>query len=240
MRRALALLSAAALLAVAPLHAADPAAPAQAATIELSAEASQAAANDLVTAVLYAERNGPNPAAVAREVNRDIAAALEIARARADIKVQSGNTSTWPVYAQDGKGRITAWRMRSEIQLESRNPAAMSELVGELQASLERITPPARMRVDVVPGLVLAIEVVEQFEQYEVLENVGVIAGVEGVTVAEHVGFPMSAGILAPPVVAQNPWRISNIAHRARVFMLHCSCYDARPDCREPPASDIQ
>lgn len=136
MRRALALLSAAALLAVAPLHAADPVAPAQAATIELSAEASQAAANDLVTAVLYAERNGPNPAAVAREVNRDIAAALEIARARADIKVQSGNTSTWPVYAQDGKGRITAWRMRSEIQLESRNPAAMSELVGELQASL--------------------------------------------------------------------------------------------------------
>ncbi len=76
MRRALALLSAAALLAVAPLHAADPVAPAQAATIELSAEASQAAANDLVTAVLYAERNGPNPAAVAREVNRDIAAAL--------------------------------------------------------------------------------------------------------------------------------------------------------------------
>ena len=57
MRRALALLSAAALLAVAPLHAADPVAPAQAATIELSAEASQAAANDLVTAVLYAERN---------------------------------------------------------------------------------------------------------------------------------------------------------------------------------------
>ena len=114
----------------------------------------------------------------------------------------------------------------------------LGRLVGLL--AVERITPPARMRVDVVPGLVLAIEVVEQFEQYEVLENVGVIAGVEGVTVAEHVGFPMSAGILAPPVVAQNPWRISNIAHRARVFMLHCSCYDARPDCREPPASDIQ
>jgi predicted secreted protein len=136
MRRALALLSAAALLAAAPLHATDPVAPAQAATIELSAEASQAAANDLVTAVLYAERNGPNPAAVAREVNRDIAAALEIARARADIKVQSGNTSTWPVYAQDGKGRITAWRMRSELRLESTDTAAMSELVGKLQETL--------------------------------------------------------------------------------------------------------
>lgn len=135
MRRALAALSAAALLAAAPLHAAEPVA-AQATTIELSAEASRAAPNDLATAVLFAERNGPNPAAVAREVNRDIAAALEIARTRADIKVQSGNTSTWPVHAQDGKGRIEAWRMRSEIRLESRNLAAMSELVGELQASL--------------------------------------------------------------------------------------------------------
>lgn len=135
MRRALAALSAAALLAAAPLHAAEPVA-AQATTIELSAEASRAAPNDLATAVLFAERNGPNPAAVAREVNRDIAAALEIARTRADIKVQSGNTSTWPVHAQDGKGRIEAWRMRSEIRLESRNLAAMSEVVGELQASL--------------------------------------------------------------------------------------------------------
>ena len=136
MRHALALLFAAAVLAAAPLHAAEPIAPAQATTVELSAMASEAAPNDLATAVLYAERNGPNPAAVAREVNRDIAAALEIARARADIKVQSGNTSTWPVYAQDGKGRITAWRMRSEVQLESRNLAAMSDLVGELQSSL--------------------------------------------------------------------------------------------------------
>lgn len=135
MRRALAALSAAALLAAAPLHATEPVA-AQATTIELSAEASRAAPNDLATAVLFAERNGPNPAAVAREVNRDIAAALEIARTRGDIKVQSGNTSTWPVHAQDGKGRIEAWRMRSEIRLESRNLAAMSELVGELQASL--------------------------------------------------------------------------------------------------------
>ena len=136
MRHRLAALSAAAVLAATPVRAAEPVAAAQATTIELSAEASRAAANDLATAVLFAERNGPNPAAVAREVNRDIAAALDIARTRADIKVQSGNTSTWPVHAPDGKGRIEAWRMRSEIRLESRNLAAMSELVGELQASL--------------------------------------------------------------------------------------------------------
>lgn len=104
--------------------------------MELSAEAGGAAANDLAVAVLYAERSGTSAAAVAREVNRDIAAALELARAQGAVKVQSGNVSTWPVYGKDGQGRITAWRMRSELRLESTDTAAMSELVGKLQQSL--------------------------------------------------------------------------------------------------------
>ena len=73
---------------------------------------------------------------MAREVNRDIAAALELARAQGAVKVQSGNVSTWPAYGKDGQGRITAWRMRSELRLESTDTTAMSELVGKLQESL--------------------------------------------------------------------------------------------------------
>ncbi|HNH63873.1 MAG TPA: SIMPL domain-containing protein [Thauera aminoaromatica] len=105
-------------------------------TVELAAEASGPAANDLAVAVMYAERSGASAAAVAREVNRDIAAALELARAQGAVKVQSGNVSTWPAYGKDGQGRITAWRMRSELRLESTDTAAMSELVGKLQESL--------------------------------------------------------------------------------------------------------
>lgn len=131
-----ALLLAAALAFGAPALAAEDAPGARQQTVDFSAEASQAAVNDLAVAVLYAEHHGPNPAAVAREVNRHIAAALQTASAHADIKAQSGNTSTWPVYAKDGQGRIESWRMRSEIQLESGNLAAMSELIGTLQASL--------------------------------------------------------------------------------------------------------
>lgn len=104
-------------------------------TVELSAEASQAATNDLGIAQLYAEQSGPDAAAVARQVNRSIAAALETSRRYADIKTQSAGTSTWPVYAKGG-GKIEAWRMRSEIRLESRNSAALSELVGTLQRDL--------------------------------------------------------------------------------------------------------
>ena len=52
MRRLLALLLGAALIGTVPLCAAKPGASAQATTVELSAEASRAAANDLATAVL--------------------------------------------------------------------------------------------------------------------------------------------------------------------------------------------
>lgn len=104
-------------------------------TAELSAQASRPAPNDLAIAQLYAEQSGADAGAVARQVNRNIAAAIETARPYADIKLQSAGTSTWPVYAKNG-GRIEAWRMRSEIRLETRNTAALSELVGKLQGSL--------------------------------------------------------------------------------------------------------
>ena len=133
MRTAIATIAALAALQSAPALAADTANPP---TVELAAEASGPAANDLAVAVLYAERSGTSAAAVAREVNRDIAAALELSRAQGAVKVQSGNVSTWPVYGKDGQGRIAAWRMRSELRLESTDTAAMSELVGKLQETL--------------------------------------------------------------------------------------------------------
>ena len=133
MRAALATLATLTALQSAAAVAADTPAPP---TVELSAEAGGAAANDLAVAVLYAERSGASAAAVAHEVNRDIAAALELARTQGAVKVQSGNVSTWPVYGKDGQGRIAAWRMRSELRLESTDTAAMSELVGKLQETL--------------------------------------------------------------------------------------------------------
>lgn len=104
-------------------------------TVEFAVEASRPAPNDEAVATLYVEQSGADAAALATRVNRAIAAALDTARGHADIKVQSGNTSTWPVYDKNG-GKIEAWRMRSEIRLETRNVAALSELIGKLQGSL--------------------------------------------------------------------------------------------------------
>ena len=102
--------------------------------VELSAEASRPAVNDLIRATVSAEASGTTPGELSRQVNSQIAEALKTAKAYPAIKTQSGGTSTYPVYAKSGK--IESWRMRSELSLESGDAAALSDLLGKLQASL--------------------------------------------------------------------------------------------------------
>ena len=103
-------------------------------TIDLSAEASRPAANDLVHASLNAEASGATPGDLSRQINAQIADALKTVKTYPSVKVKSGNTNSYPVYSKAGK--IESWRMRSELKLESTDTAAMSELIGKLQATL--------------------------------------------------------------------------------------------------------
>ncbi|MDD5297728.1 MAG: SIMPL domain-containing protein [Rhodocyclaceae bacterium] len=102
--------------------------------IELSAEASRTAPNDLARASAFSEASDANPRDLAKKVNGVIAQALAGARAYPTVKVQSAGTHTWPNY--DKAGRITGWRMRSNLQLESRDITALTELLGQLQGSM--------------------------------------------------------------------------------------------------------
>ena len=52
-------------------------------TIDLTADASRPATNDMVRATLYAEASGSNPAELARRVNQEIAEALKTIKAKA-------------------------------------------------------------------------------------------------------------------------------------------------------------
>ncbi|MBE2258344.1 MAG: SIMPL domain-containing protein [Candidatus Accumulibacter sp.] len=103
-------------------------------TIELAADAVRPAENDLARATVFAEASGATPGELAKQVNGMIAAALKTARTYPAIKAQSGATHTYPVYAKDRQ--IEGWRMRSALTLESRDPAALSELLGKLQATM--------------------------------------------------------------------------------------------------------
>lgn len=123
------------LLASNASHATEPKAVSGATTVELSADARRAAPNDLAIASLYFEADDRNPGALARKVNGAIAAALDQARAHATVKAKSAGTATFPVYGKEGR-RIEGWRMRSDLQLESRDLPALTELVGKLQGTL--------------------------------------------------------------------------------------------------------
>jgi len=99
--------------------------------VDLAAEAARPAPNDQVQAVVFAEAQGSNPAELATRINREIAGALQVIRAKPGVSAKSGNQSTYPVYGRDQK--IEGWRMRSEVILESRDLGKVSELLGELQ-----------------------------------------------------------------------------------------------------------
>ena len=101
------------------------------ALVDLAAEASRPATNDMVRASVFSEASGNNPAELARRVNADIAEALKVIRAKTGVSVKSGHQATYPVYGQAQK--IDGWRMRSELVIESKDTGAVSELLGKLQ-----------------------------------------------------------------------------------------------------------
>jgi predicted secreted protein len=103
--------------------------------IDFSAQAQRSAANDLGNAMMYFEADGDKPGELARRVNQVIANALATAKNQSEVKVKSGSSNTYPVYAKNSR-TIESWRMRSELLLESRDATALSELLGKLQSSL--------------------------------------------------------------------------------------------------------
>jgi predicted secreted protein len=101
--------------------------------VNLNAQAEREVANDTLVAVLAAEAEGADPAALADGVNRSMREALRIAQSYKQVRTRSGSYQTSPVY---DKARIVRWRVRQELRLESADFAAATELVGRLQSSL--------------------------------------------------------------------------------------------------------
>ena len=103
-------------------------------TIDISAEASRSAVNDLARATVFAEATGATPGELSKRINSLITEGLKTAQGYANVKTQSGGTQSYPVYGKGGK--IDTWRMRSDLTLESSDASALSELLGKLQTSL--------------------------------------------------------------------------------------------------------
>jgi len=112
-----------------------PAEPARFNQVDLQAEVSREVQNDLMNASLYVEASDPSAAKVADQLNRISAEALRIAGEFGTVRARSGYTQTYPVY--DRANKLTGWRGRTEIRLESKDVQAMAALIGKQQPTMQ-------------------------------------------------------------------------------------------------------
>ena len=103
--------------------------------VNLQAEVVRKVANDEMQASLYAEFNEKDAATLANKLNTTINQANQQAKKYSQIKITTGNQNTYPIY--NDKNQLTSWRGRAEINLNSQDFKATSELIAKLQENLQ-------------------------------------------------------------------------------------------------------
>lgn len=175
-------------------------------TIELSAEAGSKAENDLGRAQLYFEAEHENPSTLAARVNRVIADALTTARPFTSVTTSTSGSNTYPVHGRDSN-KIEGWRMRSSIELESRDLSALSSLIGQLQQTMMisglRMQPAPDTRAKAAN--VAAVDAIRAFEaRAEVLANaLGKHYRIRHLSV-QHGGSPVYPMLRASAMMAED------------------------------------
>ncbi len=101
--------------------------------IQLSANSSMEVENDTLSAQLYVQREGSELSRLADEVNKKITQAIAQVKQVDGIKLQTQGYQTYPTYNQQ---RVTGWRVRQTIRIESQDSAKLSQLLSKLQSSL--------------------------------------------------------------------------------------------------------
>lgn len=101
--------------------------------IQLSANASMEVENDTLSAQLYAQQEGSDLSRLADEVNKRISQAITQIKKVDGIKLQTQGYQTYPTYHQQ---RVTGWRVRQTIRIQSRDSTKLSQLLSELQSNL--------------------------------------------------------------------------------------------------------
>lgn len=103
--------------------------------IEFQTEVSRVLPNDLMRATLFIEANDKEAGKLARTLTLAINDGLRKSKAYDDVKVSSGNQQSWPIYGKNN--HLDGWRGRAELNIESKNFKAASELVAKLQENLQ-------------------------------------------------------------------------------------------------------
>lgn|SRR5690606_4702215 len=96
----------------------------------LRAEAVTEVAHDTVRITLAAEVRDSEQAQVAATLSRTVESVMKDLKGTEGVKVKSGNFQVWPMNDRDG--RISDWRGRAEVILESKDFEAASKLAAQV------------------------------------------------------------------------------------------------------------
>jgi predicted secreted protein len=103
--------------------------------LTLSAQASAEVPQDVVTITLFYEQEANDPASLTTTLNQRADAALQKARGVPGVTASSGQFSIFP--STDRDGRISAWRGRTEVVLESHDFTAAAKLAGDISSVMQ-------------------------------------------------------------------------------------------------------
>lgn len=103
--------------------------------INLQAEARSEVPNDLLVATLFLEMTMSDATKLAAEVNKTLNSGVRLVHDFPGVKIESGQQSTWPVY--DAKDKLTGWRTRAELRVESKDFDAASRAIAKMQTNMK-------------------------------------------------------------------------------------------------------
>jgi predicted secreted protein len=107
--------------------------PAPSGVVNLNASAASEADNDTMMITLYSELQTADAASGSATVNKALAAAISTAKQYPKVTTRSGGYNSYPVF--DRGNKITAWRIRADLMLESKSFQDAGELAGKLQGT---------------------------------------------------------------------------------------------------------
>ena len=102
--------------------------------IHFSVVAEKQVSADEISVTMSVQRNGPDIAMLADQVNRTMESALKTANKEKGIQVETLNYQTNKNYQ---KGKQSGWQVSQSLSLMGSDMEQMSELIGKLQADLQ-------------------------------------------------------------------------------------------------------
>lgn len=104
--------------------------------VQVQADATRQVSNDEMNATLYIEKTNKQPAELANQINQMMTQGIASAKKYSQVQVKTGTQRTYPIYDNDSR-KLKEWRARAEIQLNSKDFKAMSQLISELQQNFQ-------------------------------------------------------------------------------------------------------